>query len=212
MKSSGLFLLIALFVFGASSCAKKETIVSANSGNSTAVDSKTSENSNQKSEPVSAAEIVRLKPSEPCGWFEESLKMKAEKYEASPTMPDLHYCTMVKPLINQSNLEYHVVGDAENIRYLYISVHSGARNDIKQDAQLQNMLPFAAQEILDKTSGQKLSEEILNALLMGETKDFTLEASADKTKPQIKTVSVEMKDRDRKPWKFIKSIKLEFYK
>jgi hypothetical protein len=45
---------------------------------------------------------------------------------------------------------------------------------------------------------------------MGETKDFALEPSADKTKPQIKTVSVEMKDRDKKPWKFIKSIKLEF--
>ncbi len=72
------------------------------------------------------------------------------------------------------------------------------------------MLPLAAQDILDKASGQKLSEEITDALLMGETKDFTLDAGANTTKPQIKTISVEKKNRDGKPWKYIKSITLNF--
>ena len=125
-------------------------------------------------------------------------------------MPDMYYCIQVKPLVNQSNLEYHVVGDAENVKYLYISVHSGARNNLKQDAEMANMLDLAAQDILDKVSGQKLSQEIVNGLLMSETKNFTLEPGADKTKPQIKTVSIKKEYRDGKPWKFVKGIELHF--
>jgi hypothetical protein len=208
MKNLGLLTLLVSIMFGAASCGKHEA--AAVNANSNAAVSKTNENSNQKSEQVSSAETVRLKPSAPCGWFEESLKLKPEKYEQSATMPDMYYCVQVKPLVNQSNFEYHVVGDAENVKYLYVSVHPGARNDIKQDAELQNMLTMAAQETLDKTSGQKLSEEILDALLMSETKDFTLAPSDDKTKPQVKTVSIKKQMRDGKPWKYVKGIELRF--
>jgi hypothetical protein len=210
MKNLGCLILIALTTLFGASCGKKEISAAPNGGNSNAADLKTNGNSNQKSEPLSTAEMVRLKPSAPCGWFEESLKLKPVAYEQSLTMPDMYYCVQVKPLVNQSNFEYHVVGDAEKVKYLYVSVRPGARNDLKQDAQLQNMLTLAAQEALDKASGQKLTEEILDALLMSETKDFTLEPGDDKTKPQVKTVSIKKQNRDGKPWKYVKGIELRF--
>lgn len=209
MKNSGLLMLCVFVIFGASSCAKQETFA-VNPENSNSAVSKTNANSNQTTESVSNAETVYLKPSAPCGWFEESLKLKAEKYEPSATMPDMFYCIQVKSLVNQSNFEYHVVGDAERVKYLYLSVRPGARNDIKQDALLNNLLTQTAQDALEKVSGQKLSEEITDALLMSETKEFTLEPSADKTKPQVKTVSIKKEARDGRPWKFVKGITLNF--
>lgn len=206
IKKIELLMLVVLMILTAS-CGKQET--SATIVNSNAADSKADGNSNQKNEPIST-ETVRLKPSAPCGWFEESLKLPPKEYKQSPTMPDMYYCVQVKPLVNQSNFEYHVVGDAEKVKYLDLSVRPGARNDIKQDGQLENMLTLAAQTALDRASGQKLSEEILDALLLGKTEDFTLEPGDDKTKPQVKTVSIKLENRDRKPWKYVKGIELRF--
>lgn len=202
-------MLISFVLFGAA-CEKRETSA-ANTENSNAAVFKTNTTFNQTTESVSNAERILLKPSdEPCGWFKESLKLPAKKYEQSPTMPNIYHCVQVKLLINQSNFEYHVVGDAEKVKYLYFSIHPGARNDIKQDAQLQNMLTLAVQDALEKVSGQKLGDEITHALLVSETREFTLEPGADKTKPQVKTVAIKKEARDGRVWKYVKGITLNF--
>ena len=190
MKKLGLLTLIIFTLFGAA-CQKQET--SAVNASSNAVNSAKNDNSNQKSEQVSAPQ--GLKPPEPCGWFEESLKLKAVEYKQSASMPDLSYCVQVKPLANNSSFEYHAIGNAEIINKFLVYVRVHDRHSAKQKEDFYKMLSLTAMEIADRASGNKLTEEILRAIMAGETKDFTLEPGADLTKPQLKTVFVENKNR-----------------
>ena len=57
------------------------------------------------------------------------------------------------------------------------------------------MTRLTAMEIADRAGGQKLTDEILTAILSGESADFILPSGDDKSKPQIKTVYVENKNR-----------------
>ena len=191
MKKLGLLTMI-MFTFLGAACQKQETSGMTNT-NSNAVNSTKSENSNQKSEQVSAPKGV--KPPEPCKWFEVSLKLKANEYKQSPSMPDLSYCVQVKPLANNSSFEYHAIGDAEIIKKFLVYVRVNERHSAKQKEDSYKMLSLTAMEIADKAGGQKLTDEILTAIVSGETADFILPPGDDKSKPQLKTVSVENEKR-----------------
>lgn len=203
MKNLGLLTLIALVFFGAS-CGKRET--SATNTNSNAVNSTENGNANQTSEKISAPK--GLKPSEPCGWFEESLQLKAKEYKQSPSMPELSYCVQVKPLANNSSFEYHAIGNAEIIKKFFVYVRVHERHTAKQKEASHKILALAAMEIADRASGNTLTEEILGAILSGDTKEFKLDPSADSTKPQLKTVSVE-KEKRTEGWS-VMTVTLEF--
>ncbi len=203
MKNIGLLILIALMFLGAS-CGKRETTVA--NTNSNAVNLAENGNANQTSEKVSAPK--GLKPSDQCGWFEESLQLKAKEYKQSPSMPDLSYCVQVKPLANNSSFEYHAIGNAEIIKRFFVYVRVHERHTTKQKESSHKILALAAMEIADRASGNTLTDEILGAILSGDTKEFTLEPSADSTKPQLKTVSVE-KEKRPDGWSVI-TVTLEF--
>lgn len=203
MKNSGL-LILAIFMFFCVACQKQET--SAVNANSNVVNSTKNDNSNQKREQVSAPQ--GLKPPEPCAWFEKSLDLKAKEYKQSPSMPDLAYCVQVKPLANNSSFEYHAIGNAEFINKFFVYVRINERHSAKQKEDSLKMLSLTAMEIADRASGNKLTEEILEAILAGETKEFTIEPSADSTKPQLKTVSVE-NDKRTEGWS-VRTVTLKF--
>ena len=110
-------------------------------------------------------------------------------------MPDLSYCVQVKPLANNSSFEYHAIGDAEIIKKFLVYVRVNERHSAKQKEDSYKMLSLTAMEIADKAGGQKLTDEILAAIVSGETADFILPPGDDKSKPQLKTVSVENEKR-----------------
>ena len=186
MKNLGLLTIVGFVLLGAA-CQKQGTSVT----NVNTV------NSNQKNEQVSSAP-KGLKPSEPCGWFEESLKLKANEYKQSPSMPDLSYCVQVKPLANNGSFEYHAIGNAEMINKFLVYVRVNERHSAKQKEASYTMLSLAAMEIADRAAGQKIADEILKAILSGEPADFILPPGDDKSKPQIKTVYVENEKENRR--------------
>ncbi len=190
MKNLGLLIITGLILVSAA-CQKTET--SNAKTNSNAVNAKTDENSNQRIEQVSAPK--GLKAPEPCGWFEKSLDLKAKEYKQSPSMPDLSYCVQVKPLANNGSFEYHAIGDAEIIKKFFVYVRVNEKHSAKQKEDSYKMLSLTAMEIADRAGGQKLTDEILKAIVSGESADFILPSGDDKSKPQIKTVYVENKNR-----------------
>lgn len=198
MKNLGILTIVAFMLLN-SSCGKLGT--SEANTNSSVV------NSNQKNEQASSAPIG-LKPPEPCGWFEELLKLKANEYKQSPSMPDLSYCVQVKPLANNGSFEYHAIGNAEIINKFFISVRVNERHSAKQKEASSTMLSLTAMEIADKAGGQKLTDEILAAILSGEPADFILPPGDDKSKPQIKTVYVE-NDKRTEGW-YVRKVTLKF--
>lgn len=199
MKKIGLLTMIILTLLAGGACQKQGTSAAASDANSTAVNSTENGNADQASsrQPPQAASAPKgLKPSEPCGWFQDSLQVKAEEYKQSPSMSDLYYCRQLKPLANHSAFEYHAIGDAETIKKFSVFVRVNDRHSAKQKENSHKMLALATMEIADRASGHTLTSEILTAILSGDTKKFTLEPSADPTKPQLKTVSVENNKRN----------------
>lgn len=59
-----------------------------------------------------------------------------------------------------------------------------------QKRNLSSMLTQAANDTAQAASGQKLSAEMIAAIVLGETKDFTFEPGADATKTPIKRARV----------------------
>lgn len=186
MKNLGLLMMFCLIVFSAA-CGKSET----SAANANAVNLKTEETSNQKSEQISSAvPPVSLKAPEPCGWFEKSLKLKTEEYKEFPTSPGKYACGQGKGLVNYSSFTYNVTGDATTVKELYVGVTMRPQNTEKLKTDLMKLLWVAANEVAEKAGGQKLTEEMLTAIVSGEEKEFPLEPGADAAKPQIKTAFV----------------------
>lgn len=178
-------MLISLILFSAA-CGKHET--SAANANSNVVNLKADQSTNQKSEQAAAPQS--LKAPEPCGWFEKSLGLKPEEYKELSGTPGTFACGQGKGLVNYSAVTYNVTGDATTVKELYIGVTIRPQNTEKQKADLIKLVAGAANQIAEKTGGQKITEEIIAALLMGEEKEFDLAPGEDKTKPQLKTAFV----------------------
>lgn len=165
-------------------------------------------NSNQMVEQVSGSK--GLKAPDPCGWFEKSLGLKARDYHPNSVEPSKYYCSQAKPLVNNSGIEYRAHGDATTVDEFYLSANISPKNSEKQNSDLHAMLSLAAMEIADKAGGQKLTDEVLAAILSGETADFILPPGEDKSKPQIKTVYVENIPRDGKMFKYVRHVTMKF--
>ena len=170
-------------------------------------------NSNQKSEQVST--LFGLKPPEPCGWLEKSLSLniKTEAYKESSYTAGRYDCNQAIVLVNRSQFNYTATGDAKTVKQLYVSVSIKPENTAKQKDELIDLLWDAANQVAEKAGGQKLTEEMLRAIIAYENKEFTLAAGEDSTKPQIKSVLIDEykdDDADRKRKQTSRSVTLKF--
>ena len=166
---------------------KNSSNLSANNANSN-----TKSNSNQKSEEVSTP--IALKPPEPCGWLEKStgLKLKTKEYKEHSYEPGTYDCHQGIALVNDSSFGYNLAGDATTIKQLYVGIKIGPKNTAKQKELLQSVLWDAANQVAEKAGGQKLTDEMLMAIITNEKgKEFTLAAGEDPTKPQLKSVFID---------------------
>lgn len=197
MKTIGLMMMIILTMLAGAACQKQRAISSSADANSTRDDSAGNGSADRASSETETPPAPKgLKPSDPCGWFNDSLEIKAEEYKQSPSIPDLYYCRQLKSLANQSAFEYHAIGDAETIKKFSVFVRVNERHSAKQKENSHRMLALAAMEIADRASGHQLTNEILTAILSGDTKEFTLDPDGDPTKPQLRIVSVENNKRN----------------
>ncbi len=140
--------------------------------------------------PVTAG----LKAPEPCGYFEQSLGIKAEQYRSSSG--EQYSCSQLKKLANSSTFRFQAYGNATFINTLVLDIFIFPQNTDAEKREMSQMLSSAAIEIADKASGQKLNAELIPAILFGESRDFTLAPGADGATPQIRTVSVVTDPQD----------------
>ena len=202
MNNLGLLTIILIGLIGGA-CQKQAT-----ENTKTNATTNTYSNSNQKTEQASGPK--GLKAPEPCGWFEKSLGLKTNEYKPNSVEPSKYYCSQAKPLVNNSGIEYRAHGDATTVDEFYLAANISPRNSDKQNSDMHTMLSLAAMEIADKAGGQKLTDEVLAAILSGETADFILPPGDDRSKPQIKTVYVEHIPRDGKMFKYVRHVTMRF--
>lgn len=148
-------------------------------------------NTNAEKKIEKASGPKGVKAPEPCAYFESSIGLTRKEYKANPANPARYYCSQFKPMVNYSGLVYEASGDANMINEFYLALNLSKANNEKQNGDLQQLLALAVTDIADKASGQKVPEDVLRAILTGETKEFPIEPNANETRGQIKTITVQ---------------------
>ncbi len=128
-----------------------------------------------------------IKAPEPCGFLQNSLGIMAEPYQKSS---DHFECFQKKVLPDSNNFTYQAFGNETTINLLILKVYMSPKNTDDQKRNLSSMLTQAANDTAQAAGGQKLTAEMIAAIVLGETKNFTFEPGADATKSPIKTARV----------------------
>ena len=144
-------------------------------------------NAEPSAKPTPYTVTSGIKAPEPCGYLQNSLGLIADSYGQSS---DHYECFQKKALPDSNNFTYQAFGNETTINLLILKVYMSPKNTDEQKRSLSSMLTQAANDTAQAASGQKLSAEMIAAIVFGETKDFTFEPGADATKTPIKRARV----------------------
>lgn len=184
MRTKIILLVMLSCAFYSAAC-QKQNAATTNANNANTANT----NAEKKVEKASGPKGV--KAPEPCAYFESSIGLTRKEYKANPANPSRYYCSQFKPMVNYSGLVYEASGDANLITEFYLALNLAKANNEKQNGDLQQLLALAVTDVADKASGQKVPEDVLKAILVGETKTFDIEPNANETRGQIKTIAVQ---------------------